>query len=204
MATACADDFGTWYALSLKMIDTRRVDVVGTAEARFYEDSRELLQYRLTPRLVVDPSRYLRTTVGYTYLPTRRSDADEFIDQHRLEIELTPRWPVNDRLTLELRNRLEVRWIEGLDGTNERSRHRLGASYRLRDTGLLRSVFARDEVILNLDLADVTQNRLVPLGIGFRLGEKVGFNLYYMLQSFQRPDGWSHAHIIGTHLSLSL
>lgn len=204
IVSLCADDFGSWHALSLKVVDTDRVDLVGTAQARFYEGSSELLQYRLTPRLIVDPSRYLRTTLGYTYLPTRLSDSDEFIDQHRLELELTPRWPVNDRLTFELRNRLEIRWIEGLSGTNERSRHRLGARYRVREAGFFRSVFLSDEVIYDFDRGDVSQNRLVPLGFGFHLSRKTGFNFYYMLQSFQVSGRWSHAHVLGTHLSFSL
>jgi len=204
VASARADDFGTWQGLSLRVVDTRHVDLVATAEARFYQDSRELLQYRLTPRLVVDANRYLRATLGYTYLPTRSSDSDEFIDQHRMELEVTPRWPVTDRLTLDLRNRLEIRWIEGRSGANERLRHRLGASYRIRDTGLFRSVFAGDEVFFDFDRGDVTQNRLTPLGLRFRLSEHVGFNVYYMLQSQQARGKWSHAHVLGTHLALSL
>jgi hypothetical protein len=39
--------------------------------------------------------------------------SDQDTHESRIEREVIPRWPVTDRLTLDLRNRLELRWLEG-------------------------------------------------------------------------------------------
>ena len=203
MSAALADDFATWNGVSLKILDTEHVDLVTLGQVRLYNNSSELLQYALSQQVVVDLNRFLRTGVNYTFLPTRGSEGDDFIDQHRVELEFTPRWPINDRLTLDLRNRLEIRWIEGFSGTNERVRNRLGVSYELRNTGLLHSIFATEEIFYPLADAELTQNRLTPIGLRFRLNEHVGFSTYYMLQSIKRAGDWNNAHVIGTQFLFS-
>ena len=120
------DDFATWSGVFVKTLDTKHLDLITFGQVRFYNNSRDFLQYFVSQRFVVEVNPYLETGINYTYLPTRLSTDVDFWRQHRMELVLTPRWPVTERTTLELRNWLELRWFDGLTGPRERSRHRLG------------------------------------------------------------------------------
>jgi len=203
LGTAIADDFGTWSGISVKTLDTKHVDLITVGQARMYNNSSELLQYNISQQVVVDVNRYLRTGVNYTFLPTRKSDADDFTNQHRIELDITPRWPVTDRLAFDLRNRFEIRWIERRAGTDERMRNRLGVSYDLKNVLPLHSVFASEEIFYRLDRFEVTENRLIPAGVKLKLNQHVGLEFYYMLQSVKTRGSWSNAHVIGSNVAFS-
>lgn len=198
-----ADDFGSWHALSVKFLDTEKWTLSAFGQLRFRDDSSELFAYQLSPQVIYKVSPYLRLGMNYTYLPTKPPGGDDFLDQHRWETEINPRWPVNDWLTLELRNRFELRWLEGRSDTNERSRHRPQATFRLKGLGPLESVFINNEFFYDYDAHRYNENRLVPLGLNFRVSDHVGFSTYYMLWSVRGGGQWNNAHILGTQLSLS-
>jgi len=196
-------DFGSWHALSVKFFDDERWTLLGYGQARLRDNSADLFAYQLSPQVVYKASPYLRLGMNYSYLPTKPSGGGEFRDQHRWETEFNPRWPVNDWLTLDLRNRFELRWLEGRSGTNERSRHRPQATIKLKGLGPLDSVFCNDEVFYDYDTHRATVNRLIPLGLNIPVSAPVLFSTYYLLESVQRSGRWDHAHILGTQLSLS-
>ncbi len=203
LGTASGADFGTWNGVSVRTLDTEHLDLITIAQARLYNDSSELRQYFISQQVVLDVTRHLRTGINYVFVPTRLSNSDSFIDQHRIEIDLTPRWSMGDRWAFDLRNRLEIGWVEGLAGTKQRMRNRFGASYELRNVKPLHSIFAHEEVFYRLDQLEVIQNRLVPFGLKFQLSQHVGFNTYYMLQSIKARGLWNNAHLIGTEFAFS-
>jgi hypothetical protein len=204
LTTRAADDFGSWHALSLGVFENARWTVTGISQVRLRDDSSQLFAYVLSPQVVFKAGPYLRLGANYTFLPAKPAGRSDFLDQKRWEFEVNPRWPVNDRLTLELRNRYELRWLEGRPGTNERSRHRPQASLRTTHTGPLESVFANNEFFYDYRAHRYTENRLVPVGLNFRVNPRAGFRAYYMVRSVRGPARWSHTHVLGTQLSLKL
>ncbi len=197
------EDVGSWHALSLRFFDNEHWTLSTVGQVRFRDDSSELFAYGVTPQVAYKASAYLRLGMNYTYLPTKPAGGDDFLDQHRWETEVTPRWPVNDWLTLDLRNRFELRWLEGKPGTNERSRHRPQATFYLNGFGPLESIYVNNEFFYDFDDHLYNQNRLVPLGLNLRLNSHAVFTTCYMLLSTRGGDEWRHSHVLGTQLSLS-
>lgn len=196
------DDFGSWHGLSVKFLDSDRWTLAAVGQARLRNDSSELFSYLLSPQLTYKVSPYLRLGMNYTYLPTRPAAGGDFRYQHRWETEINPRWPVNDWLTLDLRNRFELRWLEDRRGTNERSRHRPQATIRLKGLGPLESVFINNEFFYDYDAHLRSENRLVPLGMNIRLNSRTVFTTYYMLASVRGSGGWINTHVPGSQFTL--
>ncbi|MBL9190097.1 MAG: DUF2490 domain-containing protein [Opitutaceae bacterium] len=199
------DDFGSWHAVSATFLDQSDWTLSALGQLRFRDDSSNLFAYVLSAQTVWKASSYLRLGMNYTVLPAKPAGSRDFRGQRRWEIEVNPRWPVNAALTLDLRNRIEVRWIEGRAGTNLRSRHRPQATWRLKGAGRLESVYANNEFFWDHDADRYTSNRLVPLGLNFRVNPQTVAGVYYMLWSVRSgTGGWSHSHVLGTRLALRL
>jgi len=197
-----ADDFGSWHALSFRYLHSTHWDLTAFAQLRYHDDSSELFAYYLSQQVSYKVSPYLKLGMNYTYLPTKPIAGDEFVDQYRWETEIIPRWPINERLTLDLRNRLELRWFADQDGVNKRSRHRPQAIIRVIGMAPLESLSINNEFFYDYDIGEYNENRLIPLGLNFRLHPEVNFSLYYMLVSVRPDADWFHTHTLGTQLSL--
>jgi hypothetical protein len=99
-----------------------------------------------------------------------------------------------------VRNRVEVRWIENQTGVSPRTRHRLHVEYALHGAGPLTSVFLENESIFEYDGFRLSENRLVPLGLGFRLGDHANLRLYYTWRPLHLKSGWQDNHFIASQL----
>ncbi|MDP3071600.1 MAG: DUF2490 domain-containing protein [Opitutaceae bacterium] len=197
------DDFGSWHALSARFLDNHRWTLTGVTQVRIRDDNSQLYAYYFSPQAAFKASPYLRLGLNHTWLPAKPAGGRDFLLQRRWEIEATPRWPVKDWLTFELRNRLEIRRIEGRPDINERSRHRPRATFRVKGLGPLESVFMDNEVFHDYDAHRITENRLVPLGLNFRANPQTAFAVNYLLRSVRSGGDWTHSHILGTQLALS-
>jgi len=197
------EDFGSWHALTLRFFNNEHWTLSAVSQLRFNDDSSRLFAFGVTPQVTYKASPYLRLGMNYTYLPAKLPGESDFLDQHRWESEINPRWPVNEWLTLDLRNRFELRWLEGRAGTNERLRHRPQATFHLKGFGPLESIYINNEFFYDFDTNQYKQNRLVPLGLNFRLNSNTVFSTYYMWWSVRGGDDWKRSHVLGTQLSLS-
>jgi len=201
-ALLLADDFGTWNGIYIRMLNTEHVDLVTLSHARLYDESSELHQYFISQRLVYDAHPNLQTGVNYTHLSIRSDNQFDFTGQHRMELVLTPRWDATEKLKLELRNWLELRWIDRLPGPRLRSRHRLGMRYKLSGMGRLTALYAHNEFFFDYHAHQWNQNRFVPIGLRFRLTDKTGLSVHYMMQSNLRSHQWKNTHLLGTTISI--
>lgn len=195
-------DWGSWHSVAVKAVDTATVDVSGFVQIRLYDASTEVRQVYLSGLVAIEAAEHLSLGVNYTYLPTRAAGTRTFRDQHRFEFEVTPRWRPVPRLRLDVRNRLEVRWLEGREDVNQRSRHRTQATLatgRPRATAL----FLNNEFFYDWDQARFSENRLTPAGVRVAVGRGAELDLYYMVQSTKGQTRWTHAHLLGTHVSVA-
>lgn len=171
----------------------------------FYADTRTGLEtgrmtgYVLSPRVRYRLNEGLNAEAHYSWVSTRNT-AGEYIDQHRAEFELNPRWNLSPHLFVVVRNRVEVRWIENQTGVSPRTRHRLHVEYALQRAGPLTSLFFENESIFEYDGFRLGENRLVPLGLGFRLGDHANLRLYYTWRPLHLKSGWQDNHFIASQL----
>jgi hypothetical protein len=197
------DDWGSWHSVAVTEFETARVEASAFFQLRLHDANTEVRQVYVSQRLAVDAHRNLGLGANYTYLPTRSPTTGVFLDQHRIELEATPRVRASERLNLAFRNRLELRWLEDRPGVNERSRHRLQANIGRRNAAAIAFFFASDEVFYDWDGAGFNENRLTPVGLHIALRRSVAFDLYYMVQSEQIDARWNHTHLLGTHAALA-
>jgi hypothetical protein len=199
-----SDAFSSWNALTVKTLDTDYVDLISTAETRFYDSEQGFRQLLIRESVAMQPKPYLGANLNYVFLPTRLRKEEGWLEEHRLELELIPKWKVSSDFRMEFRNRLELRWMENRSGVNERSRHRIKGILRVKGLDPVESIFASEEVLLTYSDFWFQQNWLIPFGISLRIHPKAKFSMYYMLQSVHVPSaGWRHANMLGTDLSLS-
>jgi len=195
-------DLGSWHSVLIDEIARDRVTLRGFVQVRLHDDSSELRQLYLSQLVSVDAHEHLGLGVNYTYLPTRSPGTRTFLDQHRIEVEASPRWRAGQGFEVDIRNRLELRWFEGRRGVNQRSRHRVQGRYALPSRGRLAAVFANNEFFYDWERSAYSENRLTPLGLTFRVRRRIGVDLYYMVQSLERAGRWRHTHLLGTHVTL--
>ena len=76
-----------------------------------------------------------------------------------------------------------------------------------RELGTLRlpaqSASGLQDQAYDYDAHRYNENRLMPLGLSFRVNRHALFTTYYMLWSQRGSETWRHSHVLGTQLSLS-
>jgi hypothetical protein len=197
------DDFQTWQTVSLKWLDTKYVDLTTAVHTRFTDDSSDFALWRIGQAVSTDPLPWLRAGVAYRYTEAKDS-AGDWRHQHRGELQLTPHFKLNDRVSVSLRNRLELRATEGADEVHEVFRARLQFNIATPEWKPVRGFYVSNEILHSFDLGEIFENRVVPLGLRFRLHDKANLNVFYMIRSVRGGDEWRHAHVLGTGLAFSL
>jgi hypothetical protein len=154
----------------------------------------------ISPRFKRAVLPWLDAGLGLSLLSIENTITGDRFSQFRPELELNPRFTLNDHLQLEWRNRLECRQNEGQSFTLHRSRHRLQLGLTLpHPIGPLTRVFISNEWLSNLDRMQQGENRLVPLGVTFKLTDRSQLDLFYMVFSTRTDAQWQHESVIGTY-----
>jgi hypothetical protein len=200
---ARAADFQTWQPVSLKWLDTKDVALTTAMHTRLYDDISEFALWRIGQAVSTDPLPWLRAGVAYRYTESKNS-AGDWRYQHRGEFQVPPHHRPGDRVSVSLRNRLELRWNEGVGGVNEVSRHRLQFSLAKPEWRPLCSVYVSNEIFHDYDRSVIPENRAVSLGLRFRPHEKANLSVFYMIRSMRGTDEWRHDQVLGTGLAFSL
>lgn len=197
-----ADDFRTWQRLSLSLWQQEQWEVQLHNETRWRDDSSSLSEQLISPQILWQANKTWRYGLAYTYLRSRKGNG--FNNDHRLELEADPHWQLADWVTLDLRNRLEIRFREGEANGAERLRERIQLNFPLKHAGPLQSLYTNNEFFLDLNSHQYNQNRLTPLGVSLQLTDHTHLRLFYLIQSTRSQADWEHAHILGTQLFFRL
>lgn len=167
-------------------------------EARWAQDSSRFNEQFFTPQILWEPHQNWKFATSYTYYRYRSGNG--FDNEHRWEAEIDPHWKLTDWVSLDLRNRLEVRFREGPSNGPERTRHRIQYSFPVEHLGPLQNIYFNDEFFFDLDHKQLNQNRLTPIGLSFKLNDKAQLKVFYLMQSLRTRAEWETAHVLGTHL----
>jgi len=155
----------------------------------------------VSPRAKYELAPWLDLGVGLSALSIENPSTQIRYEQLRPELEVNPKFNLTEHLRLDWRNRMEWRWNEGAALTTHRSRHRLQLAWTLpQPLGPLTRLFASDECLVDLHRSQHTENRLIPLGLTFRLSAHTDLDLFYMVLSSRVRAAWQHESVIGTYL----
>ncbi|OGW85718.1 MAG: hypothetical protein A3C35_02255 [Omnitrophica bacterium RIFCSPHIGHO2_02_FULL_46_11] len=201
------DDFQYWQRLQIKAIDTKHVDYITYGELRFLDDVSDFGFWQASQKLQLDPIKYLQLGVNYTYLQNEAVDTKtkkkDFKSHHRLELEINPYYQVTHWLKFKTRNRLEFRWIEDAGSDNARFRHMDELEFPLKHLGPLQSIYANNEFFVDFNRERIVENRVIPIGLTFKLYKKTTFKIFYLIQSKRGSRDWSSNQVLGSQLSLA-
>ena len=189
------DDWQTWNFLTVKYLDTAKLDLVAVGQFRFRDDFSDFSHATLSQRFQFDPQPWLGLSLNYTYLHTLPPGAGDFVDIQWPEFEITPRWHLLG-LDWELRTRLELRYLEGMDEVRPRLRHRLQGTLPLKGMGPLSALTLSNEVFYDTTLDRISENRLLPLGLAFKLGSHSTLISGYGIQSLWNQGDWVQSNIL--------
>ena len=199
------DDFQYRQLLTLKLIDTKKIDLVIFNQVRFNQDAQNLNFYATGPQIKFDLWKNLQLGLNYTYLNLKTFDAaigsDEFGFHHRLELEVNPRWDIGV-FKLTTRNRYEFRWIEDKGSDNPRFRHRTNIELPLKGVLPILSVYANSEFFYDINDHRYNENWTVPLGVKFKINDQANFSVFYMVTT-RLTDTWTGAQVLGTHVMIN-
>jgi hypothetical protein len=208
-AISHADDTQYRSELYVKTLDTKYVDVTVWGQIGISDSTPNPSRYQVGPKVALDACEYLSFGVNYSYFrkesPIPQTDDFEPRDEHRAEFEVNPHYTFHNGVQINLRNRWEHRWFIDTDRQNDRSRHRLEFVVPVKRMGPLTEIFSQAEVFYDYDRELTSEERIVPLGLTFKLARQVKLKTFYMWQPIQfAPGEWSSSHVFYTQLYLSL
>ena len=188
------------------MLEFRRTEDSATwlfLANRLDEEDGPILQL-ISPRHRQALLPWLDLGLGLSLLNIESPTTGERYRQLRPELELNPHINLGPQLRLELRNRMEWRRNESEEIDVSRLRHRLQASWTFKQPiGPLTRYFASFEWMTDMPNHVPLENRVLPIGLTFRLSDQADLDLFYMLSALRQQAEWSrHESILGTYLRL--
>lgn len=156
----------------------------------------------VSPRVKYQLLPWLQTGLGLSTLSIENPNTHYRYWQERPEFELNPKFNLTRHLQFENRNRMEWRWNEHETFTTHRLRNRLQLTWTLPEpVGPLTRVFVSNEWLFDLHRQNWTENRLVPLGLTFKLTANTDLDVFYMVDSLRpKKSPWDHESVVGTYL----
>lgn len=195
-------DRRSWQTLGFTFHETDNWRFKGAAQTRLYDDSKFLGTWLVTP--AVEYKLHPNLDIGGAYLleDVRYEAGADYARLHIFWLYLAPHWNLNDRASVSMRHVLAYRKIESFDNYWV-SRHRFGFNYKLEDLGRLSGIGADTEVFYNYETDRLSENRLRPLKLTFKINDQAKFQLYFMLHSkrFGYDSSWQNAYVFGQSLS---
>ena len=131
------------------------------------------------------------------------SQRDEFKYQCRVEFEVNPHWITQAGIKIKNRNRIEVRKIEDGNSDDTRLRHMWNFEIPMKGSTSLQSLYFNNEFFYDFEKNSYNENRMVPLGLKWRLQENILMQIFWLIQTRKDTSDWSSNQILGTQLAIT-
>ncbi len=200
------DDFQYRQMITVKMLDTEKLDLSMQGQVRFNHDAQDVSFYLVSPQLKYDLAENLTLGLNYSYVNFKAFEPsagrEKFKFHHRLELEVNPHWDIGEWLLITTMNRYEFRWVEDAGSDNPRARHRTQLEFPLKHLEPVKSFYVSSEFFYDINDHRYNENWTIPLGVKFKIASKTSLSTYYMIQS-KLTDAWSTTQIFGTSIFIS-
>lgn len=200
MPLAAVDDLGTWQWNTLEVWRGGTVTAALFNELRWRDDSRDFSLGLVGPIARWQPFDHTSFALGAYYLHVPRGFELDDTNQAWADLEMLNTWKLDGQWSLSMRTMFENRWLEEPHGMRQFSRHRLGIAWTPPPGGRILKLHANDEIFLDWDSGEISENRAIPLAVSFRLSPTLTLDLFPMVRSVRSPIGWTNELIGGTHL----
>jgi len=192
---AAEDDFQLWSQFSKGFYKKGKFDLRLYMEGRFNNDAHDALGYFFGPTFQYKVNKTL--SFGGAAKMIHFKSGEHFLKFQRYEGEFSLNFKQLSWLKFQNRNRFE--YFRREDADRKRSRLRLKFTVPLNSNGLLSGLYFGNEFFYDHDRTEMQRNRLTPIGLSFKLGQKRSLNVFYLLEHL-RSSGVDN-HILGTYLT---
>lgn len=203
-----ANDAQVWSALLLKQRLSSDWSTTWRAEPRFTDNFKDIGTVFLRASLARRLNDWAMATMDYTHLDVREFDRLEglsaFREQHWVGAGITAQFDLTPRWSLKSRNNLHLRWIEGRNSPNVRTRHYVEMAWSPENYRHLKGLYVGNEFFLEHANKTTRENRFTPLGARLKLDDNTSLTVFYLIRSNKLRGGWKHAHVLGTYLSYNI
>jgi hypothetical protein len=188
-------DTAYWNELVLKHNLNEKLKIHLKTEQWFLGDVSRLGLYNFTPGAKYIWSEHVNFELNYRY--QRLNLFGEFTTEHRLEIipSLIGEWA---GFQIELRNRLELRNIDGNNSLRLRERIQIKRNFKYKAWDF--DYYVSDEIFYDSNTNNINQNR-AKAGVVKEVAPGWDVGLYYMYWTIEGKESFK-ANVIGTALSI--
>ncbi len=177
-----------WLSTSKRLYSSGNLSFKFYGETRLLDDGTDAFGHFFGPTVSYRAKPWL--TLGGAVKMIHFKSADNFAKIRRPEVQATIHFKLLDRLSYSHRNRYEYFSREGRDDT-ERLRSRINFSIPLRNSSISKIYFG-NEFFYRPDTGSWELNRLVPIGLTFKLPRKQSLSLFYMIEHIRRNSLDNH------------
>ena len=190
-------DGQVWSSLTFNLFKKTAHSLSFYAEGRFRDNASEGYGYFFGPiyRYKASP----RITLGLGAKMIHFKGGSGFSKLHRIEAETnikfkdTGKWRFDNRTRYEYINR-EV------GAAYNRWRARFRMNWKANRPGVIKGYFVSNEAFHRSEFGGISQNRLVPFGMTWKLSEKLSFDTYLMYHYVHRSS--ENNYVLGISLML--
>ena len=188
---ALGTDTAYWNAFVFKHKLNERLDIHLKTEQWFLDDVSRLGLYNFTPGVKYSWSKHVDIELNYRF--QRLKLLDELTTEHRLEIipYLKGEWA---GFKIELRNRLELRNIDGKNSLRLRERIQIKRNFKYGDWDF--DYYISNEIFYDSNPNDFNQNR-AKVGVSKEVSPSLNMGFYYMYWTIEGKELFK-ANVIGT------
>lgn len=191
---ALGTDTAYWNEFVFKHKLNEKLDIHLKSEQWFLDDVSRLGLYNFTPGAKYSWSKHVDFELNYKF--QRLKLLDELTTEHRLEIipYLKGEWA---GFQIELKNRLELRNIDGKNSLRLRERIQIKRNFKYEDWDF--DYYISNEFFFDSNPNDFNQNR-AKVGVSKEVAPGLNIDLYYMYWTIEGKELFK-ANVIGTIFS---
>lgn len=189
-----------WQNFNCKNWESGPYKLYTTAEIRLNQDATRFYFYRLTENFRYRAKPYLDFEAHYSAIEDKPINAKHFQLVQRLELEANPFFTLDNRISLNWRNRIQFVKTEYVWKITSIFRHQFMVTFPIKNCGRLESIRCYDEVFYNINTHRFYQNRFTPVELTFRLSRKTTIGVFLMLRNFHVGTTWYRSIVWGTRL----
>lgn len=205
---AIANDGQLWTAVMLKHRVNPDWTATWRAEPRFTDNFKDIGTLFLRTSLARPLNNWATMAISYTHLDVRKYDPliglGNFREQNWAGIGVTGKFNLTPQWSFKSRNNLHLRWIEGRDGPNIRTRHYVEMAWKPENSRRIRGFYTGNEFFHEIAHQAIPENRFTPLGARLKVNDRTNLTMFYLIRSTKPRGEWQHAHVFGTYFSHSI
>ncbi|GAB5561306.1 MAG: hypothetical protein SynsKO_29530 [Synoicihabitans sp.] len=205
---AHASDAQLWSAVMLKQRLTADWTATWRAEPRFTDNFKDIGTVFLRASVARPLNDWATVSLSYTHLDVRKYDPliglGNFREQHWAGAGITGKFDLTPRWTFKSRNTVHLRWIEGRDSPNIRTRHYLEMAWSPENSRRIRGLYTGNEFFNEIAEKATPENRFTPIGARIKVNTHTNWTIFYLIRSTKPRGSWQHAHVFGSYFSFNL